>query len=89
MEKNEVAAAQTVGDRLIMLIEARGLSRSKAARTVGVPEVTFSSHCNGTRGLRKKVAEDYAFHFRTSASWLLFGRGDMNDLDVPDQLALE
>lgn len=46
-----------------------------AARAYGWNETTYTSHENGTRGLRPDVAERYAKAFGCSPEWLLYGRG--------------
>lgn len=45
------------------------------AKHVDVPEVTYRSHENGTRGLSIQAARRYAPALRTSWQWLMFGDG--------------
>lgn len=47
---------------------------AEAARAYGWNEVTYTSHENGTRGLRPAVAARYAKAFRVSPEWLLYAR---------------
>ena len=47
-----------------------------AARAFGWNENTYRSHENGTRGLKKTVAERYSKAFRVSPAWLLTGETD-------------
>ena len=47
-----------------------------AARAFGFNEVTYRSHENGTRGLRRDSAERYAKAFKVKAGWLLTGDTD-------------
>lgn len=44
-----------------------------AARAFGWGESTYISHENGTRGIRKDVAEKYGKAFRVSPAWILYG----------------
>jgi phage repressor protein C with HTH and peptisase S24 domain len=46
-----------------------------AARAFGWNEITYRAHENGGRGLKAKVAEQYAKAFKVSAAWLLTGEG--------------
>lgn len=46
-----------------------------AARAFGWGVSTYISHENGTRGLRRDVAERYAKAFRVPAEWLLLNKG--------------
>lgn len=47
---------------------------TEAAEAYGWRTVTYTSHENGTRGLRPEVAQRYAKAFRVPAEWLLYGR---------------
>lgn len=46
-----------------------------AARAYGWKEVTYTSHENGARGLRRDVANRYSKAFRVPVEWLLYGNG--------------
>lgn len=50
-------------------------SATDAARAFGWNEITYRAHENGGRGLKPKVAEQYAKAFKVSAGWLLTGDG--------------
>ena len=63
---------KTPADRLRAARIARGYeTAAEAARVFGWPEVTYTSHENGTRGLRPSVARKYALAFGIAASELL------------------
>lgn len=51
------------------------VSATDAARAFGWNEITYRAHENGGRGLKPKVAEQYAKAFKVSAAWLLTGEG--------------
>ena len=46
-----------------------------AAKRFGWKKSTYTSHENGTRGIRPPVAADYARAFKVSFEWLLLGTG--------------
>jgi SOS-response transcriptional repressor LexA len=48
-------------------------SATDAARAFGWNEITYRAHENGGRGLKPKVAEQYAKAFKVSPGWLLTG----------------
>ncbi|MBD1544850.1 helix-turn-helix domain-containing protein [Roseibium aggregatum] len=48
-------------------------SASSAAESLGVPASTYSSHEDGSRGLKAEEAALYALHFGVSLTWLLYG----------------
>lgn len=50
-----------------------------AARAVGVSEVTYTHHENGSRGYTIDAATTYSRRFKVSLAWLLTGQ----DTDVP------
>lgn len=64
------------GDRLKTAREAAGYeTATQAAEAMGVPAPTYLGHENGSRGFPAKRARQYAEFFRTSAEWLLYGKG--------------
>ena len=64
--------------RLRKAREAAGIeSAYEAARALGIPEPTYASHENGSRGFTKTSAQRYADFFRVNLEWLLTGRGQM------------
>jgi SOS-response transcriptional repressor LexA len=66
---------QEIGERLATARRAAGYSSAAAAaRALGIPYPTYAGHENGSRGLRKNIA-DYARKFGVSADWLLTGAG--------------
>lgn len=46
-----------------------------AADALGVKEVTYAQHENGTRGFRRDAADKYARKFHVGLEWLLTGKG--------------
>lgn len=54
-----------------------------AARAYGWSETTYTSHENGTRGLRPDVAARYAKAFKVSPEWLLYERGRQAQKNAP------
>lgn len=66
-----------IADRLKMARVQAGFSSARhAANSFGWNPVTYTSHENGTRGLRSDIAKRYAAAFRVSPAWLLTGEGD-------------
>ena len=71
------------GRRLKQLHVARGYKNAtKASDFLGISGPTYLAHCNGTRQIRDDMAKFYAEKFRSSAAWILFGAGSMNDADT-------
>lgn len=63
-------------DRLRQARTKAGFERPvDAARAYGWNEVTYTSHENGIRGLRREVAEKYAKAFRVPVEWLQYNKG--------------
>jgi DNA-binding XRE family transcriptional regulator len=56
-------------------IEAGYETATDAAQALNVPPGTYLGHENGTKGLRRTVAERYADFFRVRRAWLLLGEG--------------
>jgi hypothetical protein len=48
---------------------------TEAAIYFGFNVVTYRSHENGTRGIRREAAQRYAKAFKVPAGWLLTGEG--------------
>jgi len=64
-------------ERLKLAREKAGYATAAdGARAMGVKEVTYYHHENGTNGLSRSGAR-YAAFFRVSLDWLLEGRGQM------------
>lgn len=62
----------TPSDRLRKARQDRGFTTAAdAARAFGWSEVTYTSHENGTRGIRKDAAQRYAKAFGVSAGYIL------------------
>lgn len=53
-----------------------------AAKALNVKRPTYYSHENGSIGIRRQVAVNYARKFKVSLEWLLTGRGDMTTRGV-------
>lgn len=71
-----------VGARLKKAREAAEFeSAADAAKFLGVPEPTYASHENGSRGITARRAQQYASAFKISLDWLLTGRGEMKGKD--------
>lgn len=76
-EKKRYGARMEPCQRLKQAREAAGFeSASEAATALGVALSTYTQHENGTRGIPKARAKQYAQRFGTSPEWLLFGRGE-------------
>ncbi len=52
-----------------------------AVRRFGWHGPTYYGHENGSRGIKRDVATNYAQAFRVSVAWLMFGQGAMTSLD--------
>ncbi len=64
-------------ERLKIARERAGYATAAdAARAMGIKEVSYYHHENGTNGLSRSGAR-YAAFFRVSLDWLLTGRGQM------------
>ena len=61
---------------------------TQAARAFGWNEITYRSHENGIRGIKRDVAASYARAFRVSLPWLLTGEGDPNSNRVVPVMGL-
>lgn len=67
---------QSVHERLQLAREGAGYKRAvEAARAFGWATSTYIQHENGTRGLSRSKAVQYARAFRVSVGWLLNGEG--------------
>jgi hypothetical protein len=65
------------GERLKHARKTAGYkSAAAAARALEIPEVTYRSHENGSRGIDGPTAKAYGEFFGASWSWLLTGVGD-------------
>lgn len=64
-----------VGKRLARVRSRFYNTASEAARQLGIPGPTYLAHENGTRGMRRDMAEFYAQKYGISTDWLLYGRG--------------
>lgn len=72
-----VSDMDTPNERLAQARRAAGYaSAADAARALGVKEVSYTHHENGTRGL-SRAAQRYAGFFRVSLDWLMTGSGEM------------
>ena len=66
----------TLGTRLRYARELAGYATAKdAAKVMGLPVSTYIGHENGSRGYPAKRATEYAYQFKVSEEWLLFGKG--------------
>ncbi len=64
-------------ERLIFARKLAGYeTATAAAAAMGVPEGTYLGHENGSRGIRKHVAERYAAFFKVKKGWMLTGEGE-------------
>lgn len=71
-------------ERLKLARERAGYESGKAAaRAMGVAESTYAGHENGERGIPAGRAQRYAKFFRVPPEWILYGRGDIDDLGAP------
>ena len=64
-------------------MQAGFVEAAQAARAFGWNETTYTSHENGTRGLRPAVAARYAKAFHVQPEWLLYERGRSNPRPAP------
>lgn len=72
-------------ERLKQARERAGYSSGKAAaRAMGVAESTYAGHESGERGIPAGRAARYGKFFRVAPEWILFGRGDIDDLPAPE-----
>jgi len=72
------------GDRLRLARERAGYASAKAAaEAMGVPYPTYSQHEGKLRGIPAGRAERYGKFFRVSPEWLLYGRGDLDEMPPP------
>jgi len=55
--------------------EAGYLTVRGAAEALGIKEVTYAQHENGTRGFKRDSADRYSRKFNVSLEWLLTGKG--------------
>jgi transcriptional regulator with XRE-family HTH domain len=69
-------------------------SAADAARALGVQYGTYAGHENGHRGFPASRAPEYARRFKVSPEWLLYGKGeeqevtdDLTDADLSDMVA--
>ena len=71
-------------DRLMQLRIAAGFpSASAGSRAIGVSNITYQHHENGTRGISRKMASFYAGFFKVPAGLLLYGETPVVTIDVP------
>lgn len=71
-------------NRLRLAREAAGHSTAgDAAKAFGWAYPTYSSHENGSRGIRPDLIRRYARAFHVSSHWLLDGVGDMRGTSQP------
>lgn len=74
----------TPSDRLRQAREAAGFQKPvDAARAMGISRFTYAQHESGLRGFRRDSAILYARKFKVSLEWLLTGRGNAGNLEVP------
>lgn len=74
----------TLGDRLRAARSDAGYeSAAQAARALGVPIPTYTSHENGIRGVPREDVARYAVFFRVSVEWLLTGKHSVRTNSVP------
>lgn len=65
------------GERLKWARIAAGYdTAAKAAKAANVKETTYRAHENTQNGLKPDLAAKYARLYRTSAEWLLYGKGN-------------
>ena len=66
-------------------------SAAEAAERFGWVSSTYSSHENGTRGVKPDDVKKYALAFRSDPCYLLFGteRGTAKIADVPEEVLRE
>lgn len=79
---------QEMAKRLVLARENAGFAKAaEAARSLNIPEPTYTQYENGNRGFKGK-ATILARRFRVSLEWLLTGRGSMKDANAPRQAEL-
>jgi hypothetical protein len=70
------AMTQTSSDRLRFAMKLRALADAPALATLtGIKVSTVRSNLNGNRQVSKKNAPIYAAKLKTTAEWLLYGKG--------------
>ncbi len=77
----------TPADRLKSARERAGYETAKAAaEAMGVAIATYIQHENGSRGVPAARAERYGRFFRVAPEWLLYGRGEAEDVATTDSV---
>lgn len=76
-------------ERLRQLRRDRGFATAaEAARAFGWSDVTYTSHENGTRGIRKDAAQRYAKAFGVSAGYILGLQAASDKLTITEGLPI-
>lgn len=76
----------TPAERLRFARERAGFQSAKdAAASLGVPASTYIGHENGSRGIPRDRAPQYARKFKVTEEWLLYGKGEADaEPEVPE-----
>ncbi|MDF0543364.1 S24 family peptidase [Sphingobium sp. H39-3-25] len=76
----------TPAERLRFARERAGFQSAKdAAVSLGVPTSTYIGHENGSRGIPRDRAPQYARKFKVTEEWLLYGKGGTEaESNVPE-----
>ena len=79
-EKNTVLAMESSADRLRYAREQMGIATpTDAIARFGWTKSTYYGHENGSRGLTRHTARNYAKAYHISIDWLLTGIGKLRD----------
>lgn len=71
-------------ERLTDARKSAGFSNKRnAAAALGISEISYAQHENGTRGFKRDSAERYARKFGVSLEWLLTGKGPRERRPLP------
>lgn len=75
--------SNTIGDRLRLLRDERGLTQAQIANIFSVPTSRYSNYENSIRTPDHKFLSDFADEFNTTVDYLI-GRTDIRHPHVPD-----
>ncbi|MGV3580022.1 hypothetical protein [Brevundimonas sp.] len=88
-EAQYASGMQTPADRLRQAREQAKYPTAKAAaEAMGVPVATYIQHENGSRGYPAARADRYGRFFRVAPEWLLYARGESDEVDTTDSVPI-
>ena len=72
-------------DRIAMVIEDSGLTKTKFAEKIGISPAFLSQMCSGVRSPSDRTISDICSKFHIDENWLRTGEGDMKAAVDDDQ----